>query len=193
LITTRAACEADIDGILGLQSQNLYTNLSETERTAGFVTTPFTVEQIQGLLDQIGVFVAEKQGMVVGYAFAGSWEFFAQWPIFPYMTSRFPILQFHGTQITDRNTFQYGPVCIDQTLRGSGIFPQLFETMRSSFASRYPIGVTFINQVNARSVAAHTRKLDLEIIDEFEFNGNFYYGLAFWTNNFKWRDLKHWL
>jgi hypothetical protein len=99
------------------------------------------------------------------------------------MTSRFPQLQFHGTQIADRNTFQYGPVCIDQTLRGSGIFPQLFETMRSSFASRYPIGVTFINQVNVRSVVAHTRKLDLEIIDEFEFNGNFYYGLAFWTKN----------
>lgn len=180
---TRVACEADIDGILGLQSRNLYTNLSETERAAGFVTTPFTVKQIQELLDQVGGFVAEKQGMVVGYAFAGSWEFFAQWPIFPYMTSRFPQLQFHGTQITDRNTFQYGPVCIDQTLRGSGIFPQLFETMRSSFASRYPIGVTFINKVNVRSVVTHTRKLDLEIIDEFEFNGNFYYGLAFWTKN----------
>jgi hypothetical protein len=64
LMMTRVACEADIAGILGLQSRNLYTNLSETERAAGFVTTPFTVEQIQGLLDQVGGFVAEKQGMV---------------------------------------------------------------------------------------------------------------------------------
>jgi hypothetical protein len=53
--------------------------------------------------------------------------------------------------------------------------------MRSSFAAQYPIGVTFINKANPRSLAAHTQKLNLEIIDEFEFNGNFYYGLGFWT------------
>jgi hypothetical protein len=41
--------------------------------------------------------------------------------------------------------------------------------------------VTLINKINPRSVAAHTRKLDLTIVDEFEFNGNFYYGLAFPT------------
>jgi hypothetical protein len=178
---TRVAIESDIDEILELQSRNLYTNLSETERAEGFVTTPFTVEQIKTLLTQPGVFVAEKQGSVVGYAFAGSWDFFSRWAIFPYMTSRFPQLEFQGTQITVDNTFQYGPVCIDQTLRGSGIFPQLFETMRSSLSARFPIGVTFINKANPRSLAAHTQKLNLAIIDEFEFNGNFYHGLAFWT------------
>lgn len=180
---TRVASELDIDEILELQSQNLYTNLSELERAEGFVTTPFTVEQIKGLLRQTGVFVAEKQGMVAGYAFAGNWDFFSQWAIFPHMISRFSQLEFHETQITVDNTFQYGPVCIDQTLRGSGIFPQLFETMRSNFSARFPIGVTFINQANPRSVAAHTRKLNLEIIDEFEFNGNSYYALGFWTKS----------
>lgn len=180
---TRVASESDIDGILELQFQNLYTNLSEAERAEGFVTTPFTVEQIKTLLSQTGVFVAEKQGMIVGYALAGSWDFFSQWAIFPYMVSRFGQLKFQETQITADNTFQYGPVCIDQTLRGSGVFPQLFETMCSSFSARFPIGVTFINKANPRSLAAHTRKLNLEIIDEFEFNGNFYYSLGFWTKD----------
>lgn len=178
---TRVATESDIDEILELQSRNLYTKLSEAERAEGFVTTPFTVEQIKALLTQPGVFVAEKQGRVVGYAFAGNWDFFSQWAIFPYMVSRFGQLKFQGTQITVGNTFQYGPVCIAQTLRGSGVFPQLFETMRSSFSARFPIGLTFINKANPRSLAAHTQKLNLEIIDEFEFNGNFYYGLGFWT------------
>jgi hypothetical protein len=178
---TRVAIESDINEILELQARNLYTNLSEIERAEGFVTTPFTVEQIKALLSQTGVFVAVKEESVVGYAFAGNWDFFSRWAIFPYMTSRFPQLKFQGTQITVDNTFQYGPVCIDQTLRGSGVFPQLFETMRSSFSAQFPIGVTFINKANPRSLAAHTQKLNLEIIDEFEFNGNFYYSLGFWT------------
>ena len=66
-------------------------------------------------------------------------------------------------------------------MRGSKVFPQLFDLMRSSFASKFPIGVTFINKLNERSFAAHTRKLDLEIVDEFEFNGNSFYTLAFVT------------
>jgi hypothetical protein len=180
---TRVAVEVDIDGILKLQASNLLANLAETERAEGFVTTPFTMEQIQPLLAQTGVFVVEKQGVVVGYALAGTWDFFSQWPIFPFMVSRFPQLAFQDSPITVDNSFQYGPVCIDRTLRGSGIFPQLFETMRSSFSSRFPIGVTFINKINLRSLAAHTRKLNLQIIDEFEFNGSLYFSLAFSTKD----------
>ena len=84
-------------------------------------------------------------------------------------------------QISDRNTFQYGPVCVELSLRGSKAFPQLFETMRSNFCNRYPIGLTFINQTNPRSLSAH-KKLNLEIVDEFEFNHNSYYTLAFFTD-----------
>jgi hypothetical protein len=181
---TRIANELDISGILELQAQNLYTNLSESERAEGFVTTPFTATQIKTLLAEMGVFVIEQESKIAGYAFAGTWDFFSQWPIFLYMVSRFPQLQLQGTPLTVRNTYQYGPVCIDHTLRGSGAFPQLFETMRSSFTTRFPIGVTFINQANPRSLAAHTRKLDLEIIDEFEFNGNSYNSLGFWTQHY---------
>ena len=179
---TRVAIAADIAGILNLQALNLYANLSVVDRVDGFVTTPFTAAQIAVLLGQTGVFVAEKQGVVVGYAFAGSWDFFAQWPIFAHMVSRFPLLTWHGTPITPANTFQYGPVCVDRALRGGGVLPRLFATMRASWAARSPLGLTFINQANPRSLAAHTRKLNLEIIDEFEFNANSYYGLGFETH-----------
>jgi hypothetical protein len=168
----RVATESDIAGILDLQSKNLYTNLSELERKNGFVT-----------IAQTGVFVAEKEGAIVGYVFAGSWDYFAQWPIFPLMVSRFPQLSFHGAEVTAGESFQYGPVCIDRQLRGSGLLVELFELMRSHFALRFPIGVTFINQRNQRSLAAHIRKLGLEIIDEFEFGGNSFYSLAFSTRS----------
>jgi hypothetical protein len=178
---TRKAIESDIPGILELQSLNLYSNLSEAERTAGFVTTPLQTEHVNTLITQSGAFVLEQQGVVVGYALAGSWDFFSQWPIFPHMVARFPLLEFQGNKITVDNSFQYGPVCIDRTMRGSNALPLLFETMKTSFASRYVMGVTFINKQNLRSLAAHTRKLNLEIIDDFEFNSGTFHSLAFST------------
>jgi hypothetical protein len=51
--------------------------------------------------------------------------------------------------------------------------------MRSGMSDRFTVGVTFINKANPRSFAAHTKKLNLEVIDEFEFNGNSFYMLAF--------------
>ena len=184
---TRTAIELDIPGILELQSANLLTNIAAAELAGGFVTTPFTVSQLQTLLTQDGIFVVEEQGQIAGYVFAGSWDFFAQWPIFPLMIGRFQKLNFQGISITAQNSFQYGPICIDRSLRGTGAFQQLFATMCAGFADRYSIGVTFINKLNARSIAAH-QKLPLEVIDEFEFNNNSFYGLAFSTH-YKKRDL----
>ncbi len=177
----RIATEADIDGILALQSQNLYLNLSSDELADGFVTTPFTPDLIRDLLDRDGVFIAEVGGKIVGYVLAGGWDFYAQWEIFRLMISRLPDLSFQGEKIDIDRSFQYGPVCIDRTFRGSGILSQLLELIHSSFKDRLPIGVTFINQLNQRSLAAHHRKLGFEIIDEFEFNNGNFYTLAFTT------------
>ena len=41
--------------------------------------------------------------------------------------------------------------------------------------------ITFINKNNPRSFEAHTRKLNMEIINEFQFNDNEYYELALET------------
>lgn len=179
----RVATESDFDGILNLQSRNLHTNLSPPELAGGFVTTPFTPELLGQLLDRSGIFIAEKEHKIVGYLLAGDWEFFSQWEIFGVMMLRLPAVRFRGEEITVDSSFQYGPICIDRSSRGGDLLPQLFGLMRSSFAPKFPVGVTFINRVNQRSVAAHTRKLDLEIIDEFDFNGNAFYTLAFLTES----------
>jgi hypothetical protein len=49
-------------------------------------------------------------------------------------------------------------------------------------AERFPILVTFVNKTNTRSYQAHTRKLGLDVIQEFEFNGNHYYEMACHTH-----------
>jgi hypothetical protein len=176
-----SANKSDLEGILDLQSRNLLANLAPAELAGGFVMTPFTPDLLSQLLSQSGVFVAECEGEIVGYLLAGDWNFFSQWEIFRIMISRLPELRFQNRAITGENSFQYGPICIDRSIRGGEVFPQLFDFMRSNFELKFPIGVTFINKLNQRSFAAHTRKLDLEIIDEFEFNGSSFYTLAFST------------
>ena len=179
----RTEIESDFIGILDLQARNLYANLAATELPGGFVTTPFSSDLLRLLLLQDGVFVAESEQQIIGYLLAGDWDFFSQWAIFNVMIDRMAKLKFQGRAITVDNSFQYGPICVDRSNRGSHIFPELFDSMRMNFAPKFPIGVTFINKINQRSFAAHTRKLNLDIIDEFEFNGNSFYTLAFLTAN----------
>jgi len=180
MIKIRIGNKEDFPGVLALQEKYLYRNLNEIERKSGFVTTPFTSEQIEEILEQNGLFVAENEaGTIISYAFAGSWNYFEQWDIFNVMVSRFPQLSFNGKEITTDNSFQYGPVSIDKEYRGSGVLNLIFEEMRLEFLKKYPLSITFINKVNVISLHAHTKKLGWEIMDEFQFNNNTYIGLAF--------------
>lgn len=189
MIKTRLGHIHDIPGVLSLQEKYLYKNLNDLERKKGFVTTPFTVSQIEEIIQQNGLFIAEiledksENNQIIAYAFAGSWKYFEQWEIFKVMTSQFPELSFHGIPITTENSFQYGPVCIDENFRGKGLLNQLFEEMRIEFFKKYPISITFINKINAISEKAHTKKLGWEKLNEFTFNTNYYLGLAFDMKN----------
>lgn len=184
MIITRIANAVDIERILSLQEKYLYGNLSEEERKDGFVTTPFTIAQIEEAIKQNGLFIAEnKHDLIIAYAFAASWKYFEQWEIFNHMVSRFPQLSFNGHRITTKNSFQYGPVCIDKEYRGQGILNLIFEEMRIELYKRYPISITFINKVNVISEMAHIKKLRWKKIDEFVFNNNTYIGLGFDMKN----------
>ncbi len=178
MITYHHGTDNDIEGVLNLQSKNLAANLNSEQMKKGFVTTPFTEAQIEDIIHENGLFIAKDKSEIIAYIFAGSWNYFSQWEIFNYMVSRFPNLSFNGIDIGIQNSFQYGPVCIDINYRGKGIFNELFECMRLEFVKKYPLSLTFINQVNAISTGAHIRKIGWKIIDEFEFNNNQYYGLA---------------
>jgi hypothetical protein len=58
----------------------------------------------------------------------------------------------------------------------------VFDFSRAEMNKRYPILITFINQINPRSFRAHTKKLGLDVIKTFEFNNNSYYELGYDTS-----------
>ncbi len=179
----RLATAQDIPALLRLQDKYLVVNLSAEEKLGGFVTTPFTEKQMLEVIANQGLFVAFDGQHLAGYIFVGSWEYYDQWPIFPVMNGRFPQINFIGKPITRQNSFQYGPICIDETYRGTGLVLDLFEKMRQVWQSKYSIAGTFINKLNEKSLHVHTTKLKWTIIDEFSFNGNEFFTLAFDMTN----------
>ncbi len=178
-IVLEIAKNSDINGILDLQELYLVSNLSEEEKIAGFVTTPFTIPLLEYVISQNGIFIAKLNDKIIAYAFAASWDFFSQYPIFEYMISLFPRYKFRDYELSTTNSFQYGPVCIHKEYRGKGIIKIVFEFMRIHTLNKYPLSVTFINKINIPSTKAHVEKLKWTIIDEFSFNNNEYIVLAY--------------
>jgi len=170
----------DIDDVLKLHYKYQVDSIKEEDKKDGFVTTPFTKVQLTKLIqEEQGLFIARKDDEVVAYVMAASWKFWSAWPMFAHMIKDLPNLKYLGQTLSVDNSYQYGPICIDKSVRGTTILKEIFDFARVEMAKCYPILVTFINKINPRSYAAHTRKLGLEVIQEFEYNNNHYYELVY--------------
>ncbi len=183
IVKLKIAELSDIEGTLKLHYKYQVDSISEQDKKDGFVTTPFTKEQLTNLIcNEKGLFVAEKNGEIVAYVMAASWQFWSVWPMFAHMIKDLENLTYLGQTLNAENSYQYGPVCIDKSVRGSGTIEKIFHFARKEMSEKYPILVTFINKTNTRSLEAHIRKLGLEVIQEFNFNNNEYYELVYDTS-----------
>lgn len=173
---------SEIDEVLELHYRYQIDSIAEEDKADGFVTTPFTKEQMTELIKkENGLFIAKKEGAIVAYVMAASWSYWSAWPMFEFMIKELPNLKYHGRILTTEDTYQYGPVCIDKSVRGTGVLEKVFEYAKNKMSERFPILITFVNKTNERSYQAHKRKLGLDVIHEFEFNGNNYYEMACFT------------
>lgn len=170
----------DISKIQLLQQKYHILTISEEDKPHGFVTTLFTENQFKELIEkENGLAIACDDDKVVGYAMAASWQYWSAWPLFQHMINDLPNITYLNTVLNEENSYQYGPICIDKQYRGTDVLPNLFEFSRLQMKDRYPILITFINQINNRSYEAHTRKLGLDVIKTFDFNNNHYYELGY--------------
>lgn len=169
----------DIDRVLELHYKYQVDSIKEEDKKDGFVTTPFTKEELTKLITkEKGLFIALKDGKVVAYVMAASWEFWSTWDMFAFMIKDLDNLEYKGEKLSVKNSYQYGPICIDKSVRGSGVLEQIFYFALKQMSKRYPILITFVNKQNPRSFEAHKRKLGLDVIQEFEYNGNSYYEMG---------------
>jgi hypothetical protein len=174
---------SEIDDVIKLHYRYQVDSIAEEDKADGFVTTPFTKDQLADLINkENGLFIAKKNDVVVAYVMAASWKFWSVWPMFAFMINALPNLEYRGNRLSIENSYQYGPICIDKSVRGTGVLEEIFEFAKNRMSKRFPILVTFVNKTNERSYQAHKRKLGLDVIQEFEFNGNHYYEMACLTN-----------
>lgn len=179
-MTLKIAQIQDVENILKLHYKYQIDNIDEDDKKDGFVTTAFTKEQLEDIiLQEQGIFIATKDDKVLGYVMSASWQYWSKWPMFAFMIKDLSSLKYLGETLSVDNSYQYGPVCIDKSVRGSGLLEKLFDFALDSMSKKYKILVTFVNKINPRSYQAHKRKLGLEIIQEFKFNGNEYHEFVY--------------
>ena len=179
-MTIKQATAEDIEAIQQLQEKYHVSNLTEAEKQSkGFVTMKVTHEQFTHLTSKGGVFIAvADSGALAAYALTSDWAYYNQWAIIQQMATLLSAFSLKNSAITTENSFQYGPVCIDEAFRSQGILGQLFTAIEAVYAPHYAFAITFINKQNERSLAAHEKKTPLSIVGEFSFNDNQYWALA---------------
>ena len=175
----------DLPAIRKLLARYHKDTIKPEDMPGGFVTTKLSDEQFQDLIEvQKGVTLAkDENGEVKAFALHAPWSYWKQVPIMQRMTEVLPDMPFEGMHLDETNTYQYGPVCVDVSIRGTGVFEEIFKEALKLYEDRYPVMVTFINQINPRSYAAHTRKAHMTEIGKFDFNDNHYWMMAIRTKN----------
>ena len=82
----RNATLEDITAILELQKKYHISTIREEDKADGFVTTFFTVEQFQELIEkENGISIACDGEKLAAYVMAASWDYWSAWPLFQYM------------------------------------------------------------------------------------------------------------
>ena len=154
--------------------------MSELERQNSFLSIDFKDDsQLAAINEDVTVIVAVQEKVVVGYVCATSQEYSQQIPLLRYMMSLYPETMFQRQPLSNYRSFSYGPVCVATAYRGTGILQGLFQALLAQVATRYNAGVCFLAKDNPRSLRAHTQKLGMELLRDFEFNGEFYFIVGF--------------
>lgn len=182
----------DLPAIKALLARYHKDTISQEDIPGGFVTTKLSDQQFEDLIvNRKGVTLAkDENGTVKAFALAAGWDYWMQVPIMKRMTEVLPDMPFEGTALDETNTYQYGPVCVDVSVRGTGVFEGIFKASLKQFEDQYPVMVTFINQINGRSYAAHTKKAHMTEIGTFDFNDNHYWMMAIKTRQYTFYDFK---
>jgi hypothetical protein len=178
----RRVRESDYPALLELQEANLRDNLSEAERSQGFLSARFSRDQFTTMDQDVAVIVATLDGAIAGYLCGSSVQFNRRFALLAAMIERYPHVELYGRPLASYASFVYGPACVDRNFRGHGVLRGLYRNLLHTAAEQYSIGVAFVAQANAHSLSAHVQGLGMHDVGSFDFDGRGYRILAFSTD-----------
>lgn len=165
----RRAKDIDYVGMVALQEANLVGNLSNAERSDGFLSAMFNASELAALNENLCVIVASDHDQVKGLLVASTTEFNSNVSLPSAMIARYPHAVFNGQPLSEWKSFIAGPVVIDKSARGTGAFAGMYQELLKQLPSEYDVAVTLVSLANGRSLRAH-EKIGYQRIDSFGWN-----------------------
>lgn len=163
----RRAVAADYPEIVELESQNLASALTQTEKEDGFLSGFFNAEQLAVMNDDLCIVVCLENQRLLGFLCAGTVEFNKTFGLPMAMITRYPQIRFQNKSLDSYLSYVSGPVCVQRTERGRGIFQGLYAKLFELLPREYELAATLISINNPRSLSAH-EKIGFERVDRFE-------------------------
>ena len=173
----------NLHDILRLQKANLQAVLTEDViESQGFVTVSHNFEDLQKLNSIEKHTIATNNHQVVGYVLAMTEKSKNDIPILKPMFDLFATISYKNKPVSKYNYLVVGQVCIDQKLRGSGIFDAIYQHYKAHHQNKYDFAITEIATSNIRSRKAHQR-VGFEEIHTFTDSNNLEWVIVIWNFN----------
>lgn len=154
-----AQSEADIQGIKDLNVKNLYgANSAEEQESQGFVTCPYSIDDLRHMNTPYPHIVAKSDDDIVGYCLVMLKGHSYIMPVLQPMFELISKLELHGKPINQMNYFVMGQICIDRAHRGSRVFNNMYAYLKDQMHANFDVVITEISALNKRSLRAHEKQ-----------------------------------
>jgi GNAT superfamily N-acetyltransferase len=169
--TVRPAHDADFRWIVDLIDRHRGEDLTAQQRSRqGFVQGHWDVPTLRRLAAGPGIVLAEVDGKPAGVAISSAPGAVATGP-----ASR--VNELAAQRFRPAAYFLYGPVVVDDPFRGQGVLRALDARLFAGAAGHYQVGVAFIEDSNAASLAVHDR-LGWQAFATFDVGGCRFHALS---------------
>ena len=176
----RPATLDDVAGIARLLDRYYVGNLSDAQRTRGFISAQFTMPELQVMVLEPGIVIGvSEDNSVVAVAGSSPIPSHGGRGIFLKIDELIGQVSYNGNQLSQYRLFMYGPVCVDENCGGQGLAGKLWHGFVKTVRGRYDVGLAFVSLANSISLKAHRDKLGMTQVCEFEAEGGRYALLAF--------------
>ncbi len=175
----RRAEESDYPALARIAADNARDNPDVTARGQGFLTGHFDVAKVSAFNADLGILVADAEGEVVGFPCSPTRDFARHAPILRALLDACAKAEFEGRPVAALRAFFYGPVCVALAWQGRGVARGLYRALKHEFASRFDVGLLFIDDDNPHSLAVHERSFGMTRIGSFQFSQRRYAILSF--------------
>ena len=175
----RQAKDEDLERILELQSLNLKSNLTDTQKEKeGFVTVLHSYDDLKVMNDANPHTVVIHNGKLVGYALTMVPKFRN---LIPILIPMFEMIDEELSKANREDSYVImGQVCIAEGHRGKGLFKQLYKAMKNYLSNQFDINITEVATSNIRSMRAH-KNVGYEIMKIYSDSSGTEWALIEWN------------